>query len=257
MHIRTLTVSAAALIVSCSTSFAQETMADGLVAVNVAGSIVRLPVALAAEACGMDAATVIAASDMMNTDAKGADMVAAEPNTDAAVADPSVEATTEAAVGTGAASTETEAGMATETSTDTASAGASTDTMANTTTDMAAPNASAATNTTAGTETVTSTGDADTSTSAAGENFQVPEGASAGVAADLAMEAEIANGGSEAAAEGDVTAAGDSGGEGAAGGELAMTGASGGEANPAAVCEIDQATADQYGIAAAGETAGG
>lgn len=252
MHIRTLAVSAAALIASSGASLAQETMTDGLVMVNVAGSMVQVPVALAAEACGMDAAAVIAASDMMNTDAKGADMVAAEPNTGTA-ADTSTEPTTEAAVGTGAASTETEAGTVTETSTDTAAADAGMGT-------------GTGTDTAGGTSTDTAAADAGTGANTAAEEFQVPEEASAGVAADLALEAEIANGGSETAAAGDAAAAADAGTEGAAGGEEAMaaaggepamTGASAEEAMPTAVCEIDQATADQHGITAASETSGG
>lgn len=200
--------STVALAASSGVTLAQETMADGLVMVNVAGSMVEVPVSIAAEACGMDAAAVIEAADMMNSDARGADMVAAEPNSDAAAAEP----TTEAAVGAGAASTETEAGTATETSTGTATA------------------------------------DAGSSADAAGEAGQVPESASAGVAADLAMEAELADGGSEAAAEEDAATTADAGAEAAAGGGAAM---------PTAVCEIDQATADQHGITAAVGASGG
>lgn len=185
MYIHTLAaVSAAALIASSGASIAQETMADGLVMVNVAGSMVEVPVSIAAEACGMDAAAVIEAAGMMNTDAKGADMVAAEPNTDAAAAEP----TTEAAVGAGAATTETEAGTVTDTS-------------------------------------------ADTAATDAGLAVDMATGANPGTA-DAAMEAETAETGSEATAGSDP-------------------------AMPTAVCEINQATADQYGIAAAGETAGG
>lgn len=173
MSIRTLTASAAALIVGASACFSQETMTDGLVMVNVAGSMVAVPVSIAAEACGMDAAAVIAASDMMNTDAKGADMVAPEP--DAAAANAADEATTEAAVGTGAASTETEAGSATEATTDMADA------------DSAMSDDAA-------------TADASTDTAANDADAATP---------------------------------------------------------PEAVCEIDQATADQHGITAASATTGG
>ncbi len=194
MRIRTLVAaSTAALIASSGASFAQETMADGLVMVNVAGSMVEVPVSIAAQACGMDAAAVIEAAGMMNSDARGADMVAAEPNSDAAAAEP----TTEAAVGAGAATTETEAGTATETSADTAADAG-----------MAADTAMGAD---AGTE---------------------ADAGSAGVAADMAMEAET-----ETADAGSAAAA------------------AGGPVTP--VCEIDQATADQYGIPATGETAGG
>lgn len=191
MRIRALAAtSIVALVASTGASLAQETMTDGLVTVNVAGSMVEVPVSIAAQACGMDAAAVIEASGMMNTDAKGADMVAAEPGTDAA-AD---EVATEAAVGTGAATTETDAGTVSDASTDTAAADGGTTTEAD----------------------------------------QATDANSAGVAADLAMEAE--------------TATADAGSGAAAGGEMAA---------PTAVCEIDQATADQYGIPAAGETSGG
>ncbi len=182
-----LAASTVTLIASSGASFAQETMTDGLVMVSVAGSMVEVPVSIAAQACGMDAAAVIEAAGMMNTDARGADMVAAEPNSDAAAAEP----TTEAAVGAGAATTETEAGTASE-----ASAGTAAD---------------------AGMG-------ADTATEA--------DAGSAGVAADMAMEAET-----ETADAGSAAAA------------------AGGPATP--VCEIDQATAEQHGIPAAGEAAGG
>ncbi|HVG47869.1 MAG TPA: hypothetical protein VM899_07015, partial [Rubellimicrobium sp.] len=140
MLIRTLAAaSSVALLASAGASFAQETVRDGQVAVDVAGTIVEVPVALAAQACGMDAAEIITAADMANTDAKGADMVAPEPDTAAAetstaeaqvaaatgtdpagatgAADPA--ATTEAAVGAGAGTTEPADGTFVEGGTDT------------------------------------------------------------------------------------------------------------------------------------------
>ena len=234
MPIRTLVAaSTVALLASAGASLAQETVRDGLVAVDVAGTIVEVPVALAAQACGIDAAEIIAAADMANTDAKGADMVAPEPNTAAAdvaaatgtdpvaatgAADPA--ATTEAAVGADAGSTETADGTFVEGTSETPDPGLTAE---------------------------TATGEASTGMDQmadASGTAAADGGTETAAAADAGTGATATEAGTETADAG--TAAGE---DMMADAELTASGAAGAAA-PTVVCQIDQATADQNGITA-------
>lgn len=238
MKMRTLAAtSAAALLASAGALAAQEAMtSDSMVSVSVDGAMVEVPVSLAAQACGLDEAAVMANASM--------DMAGTEADMDTAVA-PDPTATEEDTM----ASDDAAAGdaMATE--------------------DMAATDDAMATDDAAATDT------AEAATDQNGVPLEPDDGgADADASADMTATTDVADAAAETpeadiaedvAADAGATAetTADTGTEVDASADSATADAAAetldGAGAMTAVCEIDQATADQFGLPAAGETSGG